>query len=177
MENKNFMTYEYLSKLVKKENQASTIDIYISLGFEVTKVDYVKNKVLINLRRDRKIKHKTELNRLEKRITNELVTVDNLKNVRTKKARMISIIIGIIGSLILGGGMSLVMKVETLNVLFIIGIIVGSIGIIICSINYLIYLKIKNRKHEEIEQKIEESYTKIANICEQAHLLIIDKEF
>lgn len=79
------------------------------------------------------------------------------KKVKTP-AIVFAYIFGIIGSLILGTGMCLAMKV--IGDLMILGIIIGVIGILMVSTNYVIYKNIlKNRREkyaEEILSKSEE---------------------
>ena len=55
-------------------------------------------------------------------------------------------IIGVVGSLVMGYGMSKVMIGETNKTDMIIGIITGIIGLIICVLNYPIYSYIKGNK-------------------------------
>lgn len=55
-------------------------------------------------------------------------------------------IIGIIGSLIMGYGMSKVMVDATTKIDMLVGIITGVVGLIICVLNYPIYSYIKSNK-------------------------------
>ena len=55
-------------------------------------------------------------------------------------------VIGIIGSLVMGFGMSKVMVGEASNSDMILGIVVGTIGLIICVLNYPVYAYIKGSK-------------------------------
>lgn len=59
---------------------------------------------------------------------------------------VITWIIGIIGSLVMGFGMSKIMIENTSQTDFIIGIITGIIGLIICILNYPVYAYIKEKK-------------------------------
>ena len=54
--------------------------------------------------------------------------------------------IGVIGSLIMGFGMSKVMVGEASSTDMLVGIITGVVGLIICVLNYPIYAYIKNPK-------------------------------
>lgn len=54
--------------------------------------------------------------------------------------------VGIIGSLIMGFGMSKIMVGETSNRDMLVGIITGVVGLVICVFNYPIYAYIKNPK-------------------------------
>ncbi len=88
------------------------------------------------------------------RLASEYAIKDNSKIVALKKldkkaklpAIITAYIIGIISTLILGVGMCLSMKVigNGSNTMFILGIIIGIIGIFGVSINYPIYSKILN---------------------------------
>ena len=55
-------------------------------------------------------------------------------------------VIGIIGSLVMGFGMSKVMVGEASKSDMILGIVVGTIGLIICVLNYPVYAYIKGSK-------------------------------
>ena len=59
---------------------------------------------------------------------------------------VITFVIGIIGSLIMGFGMSKVMVGEASQTDMIVGIITGVVGLIICVLNYPIYSYIKSDK-------------------------------
>lgn len=84
-------------------------------------------------------------------IAKEYAKKDDLKVVALKKldkkvklpANVFAYTFGIIGALALGVGMCLAMKViGSGNAMFILGIIIGLGGILLVSINYLIYKKI-----------------------------------
>ena len=62
------------------------------------------------------------------------------------KGLVLTFIIGIIGSLIMGFGMSKVMVGEASQTDMLLGIITGIIGLIICVLNYPIYAYIKSNK-------------------------------
>ncbi len=55
-------------------------------------------------------------------------------------------LIGIVGALVMGFGMSKVMVDEPDKTNLIIGIIIGTIGLLICVFNYLIYSYLKSNK-------------------------------
>lgn len=55
-------------------------------------------------------------------------------------------VVGVIGSLIMGFGMSKVMVGETSKSDMIIGIITGVVGLVVCVLNYPVYAYIKNNK-------------------------------
>ncbi len=69
----------------------------------------------------------------------------------TQKGTAISLVVGIIGALILGTGMSMCMvRTE----LFVLGIIVGIVGIVMVSAAYPIYSYVTKKEREKIAPEI-----------------------
>ena len=69
----------------------------------------------------------------------------------TQKGTVISLVVGIIGALILGTGMSMCM---IWTELFVLGIIVGIIGIVMVSSVYLLYSYVTKKEREKIAPEI-----------------------
>lgn len=67
-------------------------------------------------------------------------------------SRIFAYSFGIIGSLVLGLGMCLAMKI--IYDMMILGIVIGIIGIVMVSINYFIYKKILNRSKNKYANQI-----------------------
>lgn len=55
-------------------------------------------------------------------------------------------IVGVIGSLVMGLGMSMVMVGEATKTNMILGIVIGVVGLIVCVLNYPIYAYLKENK-------------------------------
>ena len=78
----------------------------------------------------------------------------------TSKATVIALVLGIVGALILGMGMSLIMTdlavllgmTEMTNI--IVGIITGVLGIILAALAYPVYSKVLKREREKIAPEI-----------------------
>lgn len=69
----------------------------------------------------------------------------------TQKGTVISLVVGIIGALILGTGMSMCM---VWTELFVLGIIVGIVGIVMVSAAYPIYSYVTKKEREKIAPEI-----------------------
>ena len=69
----------------------------------------------------------------------------------TQKGTAISLVVGIVGALILGTGMSMCM---VWTELFVLGIIVGIVGIIMVSAAYPLYSHITKKEREKIAPEI-----------------------
>lgn len=170
---KNFVTYEYLTKTIERNEKGAISDLYRSLGWEVVDENSISlSKVCIHFKRDRKIRDKSELNRLQKKAEKVLLLNVNLEKSKKKAPTLFAYLFGSISALVMGGGMSLTMIENLDRTAFIIGIIIGIVGIVLCSVNYFIYSKMLIRRSNKINPLIEENEEKIATICEQGQLLI-----
>ena len=90
----------------------------------------------------------------EKYIPKETDKMEQLRRLDesvTKKGTVISLVIGIIGALILGTGMSMCM---VWTELFVLGIIVGIVGIVMVSAAYPLYSYVTKKEREKITPEI-----------------------
>lgn len=94
--------------------------------------------------------------------TSKLDELHNLDNKVNLPAIILAYTLGISGSLIFGFGMCIAMKV-ILKDLYLLGIIVGIIGIIIMSINYPIYIKVLNHRRKKYSNQIIELSNQLLN--------------
>lgn len=173
MQEKDFTTYEYRTKTVKNKDQTRAIDMYEAFGWEITATTptYVDG-VTLSLKRDRKLKHKQELIKLERQAEDVFETINGLHRAKTLGASVFAYIFGVIAALIFGGGMCLVMLVENSIPALVGGIILGIVGIALCGINYLVYKKIVEKKIKQILPIIDNNEEKLANILEKGDELL-----
>lgn len=83
----------------------------------------------------------------------KLETLRRLDRSTEKAGTIISLVIGIVGVLIMGTGMSCVMVGEGVA-LFVAGIIVGIIGMCIAAVAYPVYRIVTKRHREKIAEQI-----------------------
>lgn len=69
-----------------------------------------------------------------------------------KKGTMLSIVLGVIGTLILGVGMCCVLVWQ--NTWFIPGIVIGIVGLAVLSLAYPVYLQVTKKEREKIAPEI-----------------------
>ncbi len=173
MQEKDFVSYEYRTKTVKAKDQMRAIDMYEAFGWEVTATTpTVVDGVTLSLKRDRKLKHKQELIKLERQAEDTFEAINGLHRAKTMGASIFAYIFGVIATLILGGGMCLVMLIENSIPALVGGIILGVIGIVLCGVNYIIYSKIVAKKTKEILPIIDQTEEKLANILEKGNDLL-----
>ncbi len=112
-------------------------------------------------------KEQDEIKAIRKKYVAPEETEDKMERLRrldagvTGKANTVSLVVGIIGALILGFGMSLIMTVElgafwgmTESVAVTVGIIVGIVGIVLVSLAYPLYNRILKKEREKIAPEI-----------------------
>ena len=90
-----------------------------------------------------------------KYVTREESSIERLRRLDegvTKKATSVSIIIGVIGSIIMGGGMSMCMVGP--EELFLVGVGIGVVGIAVVALAYPIYSLIVKKEREKIAPEI-----------------------
>lgn len=173
MQEKDFVSYEYRTKTVKAKDETKAIDMYEAFGWEVTSTSpALVDSVTLSLKRDRKQKHKQELNKLERQAEDVFETINGLQRAKTLGASIFAYIFGSIAALILGGGMCLCLLIENSIPAFAGGIILGIAGIVLCGVNYLIYKKIADRKTKSLLPVIDRTEENFANILEKGNDLL-----
>ena len=84
----------------------------------------------------------------------KLETLKRLDRDAEKPGTMAAIIVGVIGALLLGVGMCCTMVWGSSMMIFVLGVIVGIIGIVIVSIAYPLYKKVTKKQREKIAGQI-----------------------
>ena len=80
-----------------------------------------------------------------------------LHAVPTQKAQVVSFVVGIIGALIMGTGMSLAMTeigVALGSLAVVVGIVVGIVGMVLVALAYPVYNRVLNRQRKKIAPEI-----------------------
>lgn len=166
---KGAISYDYLTIQAEGKTAYEVIDSYQSLGWEV--VDRAESFLLghttINLRRNRKIKNKEQLNRLQVKLDDCFNSISVFEKCKTQSAMVVSLILGIIGTLIFGGGLSMFLTWENPEIwVYIVGGALAVIGAIPCSLAYFVYTKIRAKKTVAMNIQIEQKRDEIGNLCE-----------
>lgn len=173
MQEKDFVSYEYRTVTVKSKDQTRAMDMYEAFGWEVTGAEAsAMGDVTLSLKRDRKQKHRQELNKLERQAEETLDTINGLKRSKTIGANVFAYVFGIAAALVLGGGMCLVMLIENSLPALVGGIVLGVIGFALCGVNYLIFKKLVAKKTRQILPIIDDNEEKLANILEKGNDLL-----
>lgn len=173
MQEKDFVAYEYATKAVKAKDQTRAIDMYEAFGWEVTAATSTAiDGVTLSLKRDRKLKHRNELSKLERQAEELSEIIRRQQKAKTLGAEIFSYIFGCVSALILGGGMCLTMLIENSIPALIGGIVLGLIGIVFCGLNYIFFRKLAEKKTNELLPIIDDNEEKLANLLEKGNSLL-----
>ena len=147
---------------------------YTSLGWELERQERGLLYTTLTFKRDRTIKNREQLNRLQARIEDGINSISYMEESKTKFATIFSLAMGIIAALIFGGGLSLIMLNAdpiTASWQVIVGFVLGIIGGAAAAIVYPLYTKIIKRKIRKTNPLIEKKKDEISELCGQAHNL------
>ncbi len=166
----NFMAYEYKDVTVKKTMQAVYADSYENFGWTlegtsdpVGKIDSITMKY----KRDRKIRNKAEITRLQRQFDACVAEVLRLESSKKIKAAAVAYVVGVIGTAFMAGS---VFAVTTGNVgACVVLSIPAFIGWII---PYLLFRSISGKKTLQVNPLIEQKYDELYTICEKANRLL-----
>lgn len=166
----DFMGFEYKDITVRKTMHSVYADSYKNFGWilegnsaPVGKPDFVTMK----FKRNRKIRNKAELTRLQRQFDSYVIEILRLESSKKVKAAAIAYAVGVIGTAFIAGSVFAVTsgKVGTCIVLA----IPGFIG---WTIPYLLYRTINGKKTEQVIPLIDQKYDELYSVCEKANELL-----
>lgn len=167
-----FITYDYKTINIKKENKYRILDAAEAFGYEIVEVKEVMSTIELSLKRDSDIKCKDELDHKFDEVL-KLINEMSISESR-KKSRAVSfaLTLGIIGLLTFGGGMSAVMIGDGTWPFMVGGIVLGIIGVIIMLITDSVYKLVLQKSISKYEPIIEEDNKKVNLLLKEANELL-----
>jgi hypothetical protein len=170
-ERSNFVGYEYKDVIVKNGMVALWSDSLVSFGWELeestTSIVQGINTVNLKFKRDRKIRNKAELTRLQRQFETFVREIEDLEKSKTMNASIFAFTFGIIGTAFMAG--SVFTYIGGMLLPSIILAIPGFIGWIL---PYFCYVKLKDKRAASAAPLIERQYDMLYETCEKAsHLL------
>ena len=166
----NYIGYEYKELSVGRDKEGVYADAYPNFGWTLdASTETIPGISLINLRfkRDRKIRNKAELTRLQRQFENNVDEIEKLEQSKTTAASIAAFSIGIGGTMLMAGAVFA----------YLAGMIVLCIGLAVpgfvgWGLGYLSFIKIKNKRAATVAPLIEQQYEAIYEVCEKAHGLL-----
>jgi len=101
--NAPFIGFEYTTIHVGNELESAVMDGYRQFGWQPEGREGGFGSVGLKFKRDRKIRNKAELSRLQREFDKHIKEMDNLQGSKTTGAQTVSLIIGLIGTALLAG--------------------------------------------------------------------------
>lgn len=176
MTDKKFTAYDYKEVEVERNMIPFLRDGYENFGWETEECERSdkihpnqKHKVILQMRRNRKIMNKAELQRLQSHFEACIEDIKALEKSKESKATMLSLIVGILGTVFMAGSVFAVTAESPLVALCVVLAIPGFTGWIL---PYFIYKKIRTRQTEMMNPLIEKKYDEIYEICEKGNKLV-----
>lgn len=170
LQKKDFMGYEYRNITVKKTMQAVYADSFGNFGWIAEGIEDTVGKVdsvVMKFKRDRKIRNKSELTRLQRQFEACTVEIVSLERSKVTKAAGIAYAVGVIGCAFMAGS---VFAVTAGNIpLCVILAVPGFLGWIA---PYLLFRSISAKKTEAVTPLIDQKYDELYSVCEKANALL-----
>jgi hypothetical protein len=165
-----FVAYEYKDIFVHREMKQLYTDSYPSFGWvsEGTSPTLGISSANLKFKRDRKIRNKAELTRLQRQFESNVKEIEDLENSKAVKAQIIAFTIGILGTAFLAGSVFALIYAQMIPLMIVLAI-PGFVGWVL---PYFCYTRILKKRIDEVTPLIESQYDEIADICEKAHTLL-----
>lgn len=165
-----FVGYEYKDVTVKRRMEQVYTDGYANFGWALDGTSTpLKNvgTVTLKFKRDRKIRNKVELTRLQRQFDAAVAEIESLESSKVIYASAVAYIVGVIGTAFMAG--SVFANQDDRMALTIILAIPGFVGWII---PYLLYCNISKKKTNKVAPLIDQKYDEIYELCQQANSLL-----
>lgn len=170
MNEQNFVGYEYQDVTAKRSVASIYSDGYENFGWQLDstaephgKIDYI----ILKFKRDRKIRNKAELTRLQRHFNSCVSAILSLESSKYIRASVVAYTVGMIGTAFMAGSVfSITANMLLPCIIFAVPAFVGWV------LPYFLYRNITEKKSEQITPLIDQQYDELYAICEQANALL-----
>ncbi|MDR1399380.1 MAG: hypothetical protein LBJ41_05615 [Treponema sp.] len=168
-----FVAYEYKTVTTTRGLESIYLDGFQNFGWEPDgsvpfgTAAVGTAAVMLKFRRNRNIKNKAELMRLERQFEDGIQEIGILEKSRTSAANITAITIGIIGTAFMAGAVFAYLAGMVL--LMVILAIPGFLGWLF---PYFCYTRIKAQRTQNTAPLIDKQYDTVYDLCEKAHALL-----
>lgn len=166
----SFVGYEYKDILVNRKMESEFSDGYVNFGWTLENISSTvrdRFSVMMKFKRDRRIRNKMELTRLQRQFEACITEIVSLERAKIIKASAVAYAIGILGTAFMAGSVfSYIAGMLVLSIILAIPALVGWV------IPYFCFITIRDRKTVEINPLIDNKYDEIYEVCEKANMLL-----
>ena len=172
MDERQFIGYEYRTLAVHEDMASVYADGYHHFGWEQEKTPSSASPagmVTLKFKRDRKIRNKAELTRLQRQFDACAEELARLERSKTQKASIVACTVGLIGCAFMAGSVFAVTAEPPIIWLCALLAIPGFAGWIA---PYFLYTRIRDEKTVTVNALIDKKYDEIYEVCEKANNLL-----
>jgi hypothetical protein len=167
-----FVAYEYKNITAAHELESICLYGFPNFGWEPEgSIPFFSPKgtaaVMLKFKRNRNMKNKGELTRLERQFENGIREIEILEKSKTTAAAITAFTVGIIGTAFMAG--SVFAYLAGMPPLMVVLAIPGFLGWLL---PYFCYTKIKAKRIQNVSPLIEKQYDAVYDVCEKAHSLL-----
>lgn len=172
MEKSSFVGYEYYHIAVKRSMVSLYADGYRNFGWELEGTEEQPDKqpvdsITMEFKRDRKIRNKVELTRLQRNFNACVSEILSLEAAKHVKAAIAAYSVGIIGTAFMAGAVFAVTAGKIVPcILLAVPAFIGWI------LPYFLYKRMEQKKTEQVMPMIDQKYDELYTVCEKAHGLL-----
>lgn len=169
MSEQNSVMYEYKTITVKPDMASLYNDNYKNFGWEKEDVYHslgdIEN-VTLRFKRDRKIANKARLNELQNQFDACVEEIDRLEKSKTKFAATAAMLIGVAGTVLMGGAVFLAISGKLAA-----GILMAVPGAVLWGAPYSVYREQSKNKIAKVTPQIDQKFDELYDICQEARAL------
>ena len=165
-----FIGYEYRDVTVNRSLEAMYIDGYENFGWKhesTTATQIGLGAVSMKFKRDRKIRNKAELTRLQRQFDACVSEITSMEKSKAASASIVAYTVGLLGTAFLAGA-----TFSYLGGLIILCIVLAIPGFVGWILPYFLYNSTYAKKAAKVTPLIESKYDEIYEICERANSLL-----
>lgn len=166
---KEFVGFDYMEVPARGTMASMYVDSYRNFGWECEGMsgETEDGTVTLMFKRDRKIRNKAELSRLQGHFEACAHEIESLERSKTTAATIAAFTIGVVGTVFLGGAVF-----AYLGGMLLMMVILAVPGFLGWIAPYFSYRRIFQRKSEQILPLIEQKIDEIYGVCEQGSRLL-----
>jgi hypothetical protein len=161
---KNFVGYEYKEVYTRRDLEGVYADGYPNFGWELDGCGFGRLK----FKRDRKIRNKAELSRLQRDFEGKINEIDALERSKSTGAQIAALTVGLIGTALMAGSTVAFIYASSIPLM----IILALPGFVGWGVAYMLYGKLKSKKTSATDPLIDKKYDEIYDVCAKAHTLL-----
>lgn len=166
----SFVGFEYRSITADRNMELMYIDGYQNFGWVLDDTSAPQaglNSITLKFKRDRKIRNKAELTRLQRQFDACINEIQSMEKSKAAKASIVAFTTGLVGTAFLAGA-----TLSFLGGLIVLCIILAIPGFIGWILPYFLYNSAYAKKTAQVAPLIDSKYDEIYEICKRANELL-----